>query len=183
MRQQTTPRLVHTKKAWCRAVHWTMCPLASAPPVFKATLYILRCRREGPARAIFISNGPRTADARCCAYHPGLLRGPRGSRRVHVRNLWASQGARKDFSWELTPQNREGHRPEPARDPRGALRAFMGFIRPNGRIKTVPAPVGTLRQPAGHRPKIPKMSVFTRRTAPGVYICESPTMEHSHSAV
>ena len=82
-----------------RAVHWTMCPLASAPPAFKAALYILRCRREGPARAIFISNGVRTTDACCCAYHPGLLMGPWGSGIVHVRNPWAPQGARKYFSW------------------------------------------------------------------------------------
>ena len=60
-------------------------------------------RPKGPAWAIFISDGPRTAWARCCAYHTGLLRGPWGSRRVHVRHPWAPQGAGKDFSWELTP--------------------------------------------------------------------------------
>ena len=35
-------------------------------------------------------------------------------------------------------------------------------------VKNVPVPVGTVREPARHRTKLAKMSVFTRRTGPGV---------------
>ena len=61
------------------------------------------------------------------------LEGPWGSRRVHVRNPWAPQGARKDFSWELTPKHREGPSAPsgahtgPVRCPTGPLRAFYGL--------------------------------------------------------
>ena len=102
---------------------------------------------------------------------PGALEGPWGRRRVHVPNPWAPQGARKDFSWELTPKIVRG-RPGTVRSPHGTRKVpygpFTGFLRPNVQIKTpgelgaansaprgpqgfkktVPAPVGTLRQPA-----------------------------------
>ena len=35
-------------------------------------------------------------------------------------------------------------------------------------VKNVPVSVGTVGEPAGHRTKLAKMSVFTRRTGPGV---------------
>ena len=114
----------------CPAVHWTKCTLTSAPPVFKAGLYILRCRREGPARAILISNGSRMADARCCGYHPGLLRGPWGGREGAIGYTYGTLEHHKapvmifHENWPPNIQAPSGARTGPVKMPYGPFTNF-----------------------------------------------------------
>ena len=100
----------------CRAAHWTMCSLTSAPRYSKlrCTLRINSNNIEGPVRASSCPNGQIKT--------PGELEA-------------ANSAPRRPYTF-----------------------------------RNVPAPVGTIREPAGQRQKSPKMSVFTRRTGPGVFL-------------
>lgn len=127
--------------------------------------------------------------------HP-LTLGARRSRMVHwplSSDTRATCNLKLRFNIIIDGKKSRGARPAPfgahtgpGRCPTDTLRSFYGLnvrwkrrynweqpTRNHGArtaVNNVPAPVGTIRKPAGHQPNIPKMFVFTHHTGPGLYM-------------
>ena len=170
-------------------------PAGVRPGALRCTVFVLRRPRilysmppwGGPARAILYIK--RTPDGRRPTLYiaPGTLEGPlRGPQDSRAAPLTTAR--RPSFYFTIIDRKngltvrwkRRENREQPAQHrPNGQMKtpgesgaassAPRRAVAPVRLVKNVPVPVGTVREPAGHRTtKLAKMSVFTRRTGPGV---------------